>query len=226
MPTPAPDGAPGSALEFIAVMTPQLRSAVAQHRASLPGPEFAELVSNIRSLFSKFTAKLLEFEPGVRRGVALHQLMDRELKAASHVTVSCAKGCAGCCHYEVEVTRDEAEVLRAVVLGGVPIDRPRLELQAARERKSPEWNRYGSPENRCVFLGEDGGCRIYEHRPSICRKHMVTSPAAACTTAGAPVAPVQILLAEILLSAALSLGTDEGSHGSLARMLRTALRAG
>jgi hypothetical protein len=74
-----------------------------------------------------------------------------------------------------------------------------------------------SKENRCVFLGDDGACGIYEDRPSVCRKHVVTTPAAACTTEGAAVAPVQVLLAEILLSAGLSL--DGVEFGSLAKML-------
>ena len=45
----------------------------------------------------------------------------------------------------------------------------------------------------------------------------MTTPAVACTTDGAAVAPVQVLFAEILLSAGLSLEGVE--FGSLAKML-------
>jgi Fe-S-cluster containining protein len=210
-----------SPLGFMARSTPQLRAAVAQYQAMLAPADFAGLMATVQSAFEKYSAKLLEFKPGVDRGTALHQMMERELKAAARVPISCGKGCSGCCHYEVEITQDEAAILRDAVLSGMAIDHERLALQAARERQSPEWRRFGSRDNRCVFLGEDGACRVYEDRPSICRKHVVTTPAAACTTAGAAVAPVQVLLAEILLSAELSL--EGAEFGSLAKMLSQSL---
>ncbi len=210
-----------SPLAFMARVTPQLRSAVTNFETTLPAAEFVGLVSVVRSAFEKYRAKLLEFAPGVARGTALHDMMERELSASSQIPISCRRGCSGCCHYEVEITQDEAAILRDIVLGGLAIDSNRLALQAARERQSAEWRRFGSADNRCVFLAEDGACRIYEDRPSICRKHVVTTPAAACTTEGAAVAPVQVLLAEILLSAALSL--ENTAFGSLARMLTQSL---
>ena len=221
--TPEPNrGAPPQdPLHFVAKSTPRLRASIDQQQTSLAPAEFTELLSTVRSIFEKYSAKLSEFGAGVERGRALHQLMEQTLQSAAHINVSCRKGCTGCCHYEIEITSDEAEVLAAAVRGGVTIDRTRLGILAARERKSPEWSNILRPENRCVFLGTDGACRIYEHRPSACRKHLVTSPAAACSTPGQPVAPVEILLAEILLSAALSL---EGAHfGSLSKMLQTSL---
>jgi len=175
------------------------------------------LIGNVESIFLKFTAKLLEFEPGLERGHALHQMMDHELKAASQYAISCHKGCSGCCHYEVEITRNEAVVLQDAVQRGVLIDFKLLHLQAQRERRSPEWRRFGSADNRCVFLAENGACRVYDVRPSICRKHLVSTPAADCTTDGATVSPIQVLLAEILLSAELSI--DGNQFGSLSKML-------
>jgi Fe-S-cluster containining protein len=209
-------------LGFMAKATPQLRSAIDRQQALLAAGEFAEMLTTLRRLFEKYLAKLQEFPAGAERAAALHQLMDRELKAAVDLPVQCHRGCSGCCHYEVEITRDEAVVLRDLVLGGFPIDHDRLERQAARARKSPEWLRFGHPDNRCVFLTQEGACGIYEDRPAICRKHLVVTPVAACTTPGATVAPVQLLLAEILLSAELSLVGD--GFGSLPRMLAEALR--
>jgi Fe-S-cluster containining protein len=204
-------------LDFVSHPTPQLRAVIAAQQAVLGAADFQELLGVIRSTFGKYTARLAEYSAGAERARALHTLMDREVRAASHVQVSCGKGCAGCCHYEVEITPDEAVLLGEVVQRGFPVDRARLKLQAGRERQSVEWLRFWSPDNRCVFLGVDGACQIYEDRPSICRKHVVTTPVAACTTAGAAIAPVQILLAEILLSAALSLNGRAGA--SLAKML-------
>ena len=208
-------------LGFMARPTPQLQAAVAYQQTLLSAAEFADMRAVIQSVFEKYTAKLLEFSPGVERGTALHQMMDRELKATAPFAISCHKGCTGCCHYEVEITQNEAVILKNAVGGGLPIDHDRLSLQAERERQSPEWRRFGHRDNRCVFLGEDGACRVYDDRPSICRKHVVTTPVSACTTAGAAVAPVQVLLAEILLSAELSIEGTE--FGSLAKMLLKSL---
>jgi Fe-S-cluster containining protein len=218
------DAAPSTnALGTIARPTPQLRATLAHQEAVLPPAEFAEMLAWVCSAFDKYTAKLLEFRAGAERATALHQMMDRELKAAAGLPVSCREGCSGCCHYEVEITQDEAELLKLIVQDGFPLDRDRLEEQASRERQGPEWKRFGSPQNRCVFLGKTGACQVYEDRPAICRKHLVTSPARACTTAGAAVAPVQVIMAEILLSAATSL--EGATVGSLPKMLRAALQA-
>jgi uncharacterized protein len=211
-----------NALDFIARPTPQLRAAVGRQKETLAPKDFAGLVAAVRSAFEKYTAKLLEFKPGAARGAALHEMMDRELDAvAHHPNISCRKGCSGCCSYEVEITEDEATILKTVVQDGFPLDHARLRNQAARERKSPEWNKFGNPENRCVFLGSDGACRVYEQRPAICRKHLVVSPPSACTTEGTPIAPMQVLLADILLSAALSL--EGTTYASLSKMLLAAL---
>lgn len=209
-------------LGFMARTSSSLRAVVAAQQQALPSAEFAGMVASIRGAFEKFTARLLQFEPGPARAVALHEMMERELKAAATVPISCRRGCSGCCHFEVEVTQDESALLHDIVRGGHPLDHERLALQAARERQSPEWLRFGARENRCVFLGEDAACSIYADRPAVCRKLTVTSPASACTTKGAEVLPVQVLLAEVLLSASLSLpGTETGS---LSRMLLQAMQ--
>ena len=217
---------PSSPLPFIPNPTPQLLAAVAQLQATLSSDDFAKLLSEMHTAFGQHTADLLQYQPGTPRGEALHRMIDRETAgvARNAIAVSCRKGCTGCCHYEVEITGDEAAVLKkAMATRGITIALDRLALQAARERQSPAWHRFGSLDNRCVFLDETGACRLYEDRPSICRKHMVTSPAEACTTPDTQVSVVRVLLAEILLSAALSL--EGTSYGSLPKMLQTALRA-
>ncbi len=208
-------------LGFIRAPTPQLRALIAAQRGALPAADFAGMLEQIHRLFDKYTNALAAAPAGPERGRALHRLMDAAVATASGVAISCRLGCSGCCHCEVEVTRDEAAVLRERVLGGTEIDRPRLDLQAARERLSPEWAKFWSRENRCVFLDDAGACRIYDDRPAACRRLLVTTPPEACTTAGADIAPVRILLAEILLSAAISLET--GNFASLSKMLQPLL---
>jgi hypothetical protein len=216
-----PEKKPDDPIAFIAVPTPPLRALVSAQKSILPAQEFADLLANIRSIFEKFSEKLRAFPRGTARARALHRMIDSELAAASSVEVSCRRGCCGCCHYEVEVTADEAELLAEAVREGTEVERARLVSQAGRERKSPEWQRFFSPDNRCVFLGQDGACRVYDRRPSSCRKLLVTTPASACTELGARIAPVRVLLADLALSAALSL--EGSSTGSLPSMLLRAL---
>lgn len=210
-------------LAFIAHPTPQLSTTIDQQRGILADAEFDGLIGAVRSAFDKYTAKLQSCLPGTDRAIVLHQLIDRELAPAAQFPISCRKGCVACCHYEVEITRDEADLLTVLALDDASLDRNRLRLQAARERKSPDWLRFGHPENRCVFLGEDGACRVYDHRPASCRKLLVTTPPEACGTPGASVVPIQLLLIEIILSAALSL--PDTVFASLPKLLAKSLEA-
>lgn len=213
----------GDPLAFIPKATPRLRASVEKQRKILPPADFREMMGVIRSVFEKYLAKLKEFAPGVERANALHRMLDVTQEPTAGLNISCRMGCSGCCHYEIEITDDEAVLLASVVRGGVEIDRERLAKQATRARKGPEWEDILQPDNRCVFLAPEGVCRIYELRPSACRRHLVTTPAEWCTTPGKPVAPVEVLMTEILLSAATSL--DGSSFASLSKMLTATLAA-
>ncbi|SDU19434.1 Putative zinc-or iron-chelating domain-containing protein [Verrucomicrobium sp. GAS474] len=197
-------------------------AAVGRLRASMSPAAFDELIGEAARLYRQYLDLLQSVAPGAPRGRLLHRLMDQEVAEAAHVPVSCRKGCAGCCHYEVEVTSDEGALLGEIVQRGYPIDRERLARLAARERRDPEWLKLAISENRCVFLGEDRACGIYENRPASCRKHLVTSPAALCTLVGESVIPVPLLSAEILMTAALNI---EGTGcASLPKMVQAAMR--
>jgi len=202
---------------YISSPTPMLKALVPHYQQTLSPEVFDLVLRDIKSHFQRFTDELLQVPSGPARADHLHRMMDHELKATAALEVSCKKGCSGCCHYEVEVTKDEGELLALAVGHGIAIDMDRLAVQAARERKSPEWSKFWNPQNRCVFLGSDGACQIYDYRPSICRKHSVVTPASACTTAGEAVTPVQVPLAEVLLSAALSI--PDTPRASLSKML-------
>jgi Fe-S-cluster containining protein len=195
---------------------------VDDQRSALPPAGFAEMLGHLRRQFGEYTNALASAPAGAERGRLLHRMMDDAIASAPHVPVSCRSGCYGCCHSEVEITPDEAAVLRERVLAGFEIDRSRLAVQAARERMNPAWAKFWSQENRCVFLSAEGTCRIYEDRPAVCRRFLVTSPPEACTTPGAALAPVRILLVEILLSAAVSM--DGATFGSLSKMLTSGLQ--
>ena len=220
---PLGEGPAGDPIGFIRAPTPQLRAFVAEQRRSMPEGDFAEMMVQIRGLFTKYATALEVTPPGAERARLLHRMMETAVATASGVAVSCRVGCCGCCHFEVEVTQDEGELLRDRVLGGVSVDRDLVRIQASRERKSLDWVKFWNPENRCVFLDAAGSCRIYEDRPSACRRLLVTTPAEACTTQGAEIAPVRMLLAEILLSAAI--GIDPSGLSSISKKLARLLPA-
>lgn len=83
----------------------------------------------------------------------LYRRVDEESKkqyALHGPRLKCGKGCSACCVDGIEVLGIEAENIRSHY--------PEL-------LKSGKTN----PPDGCAFLDEAGACRIYEHRPLICR---------------------------------------------------------
>ncbi len=64
--------------------------------------------------------------------------------------LACRRGCSACCIDGLTVFEVEAETIRlhhaSLLATGLP-----------------------HPEGGCAFLDEAGGCRIYAHRPQVCR---------------------------------------------------------
>lgn len=97
--------------------------------------------------------------------------------------IRCRQGCTDCCHHLFQITELEAaDISRAVK--SLPIEeRERLQAQAQKylaERKNllaeisaPDaWGSLPPPGLRlaCPAL-VDGACRVYSHRPLICRRY-------------------------------------------------------
>jgi len=142
---------------------------------------------------------------GIQRAKFIYEEIDNELSKHDTSTTSCLKGCASCCHFNVDISDEEAELLASLVLDGeIPIDRERLALQAGLTKGKNQWPPTPCIESRCVFLGKDKICRIYEHRPLACRKCFVTSDPQECATASSPaLTPMIIPEVEILASIAV-----------------------
>ncbi len=82
-----------------------------------------------------------------------HEEVDRaaaELERRHADRLQCARGCSSCCLDGLSVFDVEAERIR---------------------RDAAELLQRGSPhlEGACAFLDAEGACRIYEHRPYVCR---------------------------------------------------------
>lgn len=111
--------------------------------------------------------------------------IDREFarnRALHGARIQCRAGCSDCCHQLFQITEIEAAAISRAVRAMPEADRTALRRRAvpyADERArlvsaigEPEaWGELPPPGTRlaCPAL-EDGVCRIYEHRPLICRK--------------------------------------------------------
>lgn len=83
----------------------------------------------------------------------LHRRIDRQsaqLRLLHANRLQCRRGCAGCCIDDLSVFEVEAEHIR----------RHHADLL---DHGTPH------PEGACAFLDEEGACRIYAHRPYVCR---------------------------------------------------------
>lgn len=203
--------------------TSLLRNLLSHHQAALSPEEFKDLSEETERLIGVYIEILSREPSGASRAKKAHALIDEQNDKASHVPVSCAKGCGFCCHLEVEITEDDAERLADAVLErGLELDTERLKEQAGRQRLDEAWQKGVTAANRCVLLDENNGCRAYEARPLVCRKHSVTSPAPDCGTPGASPVPRLIPMNEIIMSAYVTLA--ESRHGSLSKMLLRTLK--
>lgn len=84
---------------------------------------------------------------------ALHAEVDgiaRPLEAAHRERLRCARGCYQCCRDDLTIFEVEAQIIR---------------------ERAPSLLAEGAPHppGMCAMLAPDGACRIYDHRPYVCR---------------------------------------------------------
>jgi len=124
--------------------------------------------------------------PFLQRCEEVAQQVDAEFarSAALHgERIHCRRGCTHCCHHLFQITELEAAVISRAVKR-MPVSQ-REDLQARARRYLPcreqimrqhgfieAWGRLPPEGTRlaCPALSDDGACRIYPHRPMICRK--------------------------------------------------------
>ncbi len=91
--------------------------------------------------------------------------MPEEAARAPEIRVPCTRlGCSRCClGTQMELSKSDIE--RITRLG--------YKLEDFAVRGADGRYRLKNVNGRCVFLGEDGRCKIYEHRPLGCRLYPV-----------------------------------------------------
>ncbi|MFA6238360.1 MAG: YkgJ family cysteine cluster protein [Bacteriovorax sp.] len=94
----------------------------------------------------------------------------------------CKTGCSACCHTQVSVTEDEAELLISRITDGIKIDYALLKTQMKAGDNSDEFYKLSFEDRKCIFLSSDKTCQVYNDRPSVCRTNAVIGEAAQCST--------------------------------------------
>jgi Fe-S-cluster containining protein len=139
------------------------------------------------SIVKKVLKSLRKFSQALRRARFIHKNIDEyNQEIFSHHLVKdlspCKMGCSACCHTQVSVTEDEAELLAHRVRSGMRIDEASMNFLSEAGNDSQKFYAIPFEQRKCLFLGEDGDCRIYEDRPAVCRTNAVLGDAAQCDT--------------------------------------------
>ena len=77
--------------------------------------------------------------------------------------IECRKGCSDCCHQVFRVSEIEGALLREGLAAASEQTRADI-LRRAKDYRPDE-------RQPCPVLSPDGSCRLYDHRPRICRKY-------------------------------------------------------
>jgi Fe-S-cluster containining protein len=144
-------------------------------------------IDEYRTILNSFRQELSEISDQVERAKFLHEKVDHyNQEVFSHPLVKqlspCKMNCSACCHTQVSVNSDEAILLHKRVKDGVSIPMDRLKKQMAALNDHDEFYKIPFEDRKCVFLSEEGSCRIYEDRPSVCRSNSVLGTNAQCDT--------------------------------------------
>lgn len=142
--------------------------------------EFITIVRSVLDGLKKIADKY-------KRAQFIHGLVDEyNEEVFSHPLVKqfspCKMGCTGCCHTQVSVTDDEAELLVKRIREGISIDENLLKLQMMAKNETADFFQIPYEQRKCIFLDGEGACKVYDDRPSVCRTNAVLGSAEQCDT--------------------------------------------
>ena len=187
-------------------------------------PEFLKITETMITHLNKIKSSL-------ERARFVHNVVDEyNQKVFSHPIVKemmpCKSGCTGCCHTQVSVTEDEADLLAHNISNGIEINYKSLERQSLAGNDSSAFFAIPYKERRCVFLDGNGSCKVYKDRPSVCRTNAVLGDAAQCdTSANAGEGALRLVKtqeADMAIVGAFAVASDSGT---LPMMLAKVLKA-
>jgi Fe-S-cluster containining protein len=159
----------------------------------------------------------------------LHQQVDVYLRPVLNNPVAkdriaCGKGCSLCCHTQVSITGDEAELLAdKIISGDIEINFELLRKQAKVKNDSDLWYKLSHQERQCVFLNKDKLCSVYNDRPKVCHTNMALDTSKQCSTEDGKEKPIRMLITEEADMALMAGYIHAKSNGALPYMLAKAL---
>lgn len=143
-------------------------------------PEFSSITQTI-------IKSLKKIKNNFEKARFLHNVVDEyNNEVFSHPLllefVPCKSGCSACCHTQVSVTAEEAELLIHQIDNGVEINYQILSLQSEAENNAENFYKLSYQDRACVFLDDKGACKVYNDRPAVCRTNAVVGEASQCAT--------------------------------------------
>lgn len=165
----------------------------------------------ILELLDKYTARYKEIKAQVDEvslSVGFHEQISKEANRLfddpeMKDKISCRAGCGFCCYQYVVATDDEAKTLIEYSNEQkINLNWDKIKLRANLSEES--WKKLPHKDRKCVFLGEDQKCTVYEHRPAVCRKLYVVNDPVLCDSSIFPEGEVlwaTSTMAEIIASA-------------------------
>lgn len=176
--------------------------------------------SNLLEVTNKLIKKLKKIENRIERTRFAHREVERHLNKLfenpiiSHLVV-CKQGCSFCCHTQVSITQDEALLYaKKIIDNEVEVDLKKLFQQARAGNDAGKWYKIPYEERRCVFLGDENQCVIYNDRPLVCRSNNVLSNPENCKTEDGKEKPIRLLKtikADMAIIASFSLSSVNGA---------------
>lgn len=184
-------------------------------------PDFMHIVQTVLNKLQKISGHL-------KRTKLVHQLIDEyNTEVFNHPVVKelspCKNGCSFCCHTQVSVTEDEAEVLAQRIQEGVKIDRELLDRQMLAGNDPASFFRMNHLDRRCIFLDSNNSCSVYKDRPSVCRTNAVIGESSQCDTSNS-IQPTRLVMtkkADMVIYASFLFAQKSGA---LPFMIGTKLR--
>lgn len=141
--------------------------------------------SSFRKLIKQMVRKISKLNSPRKRAQYVHSKIDKEVELlfqdpAVTNLVSCKKGCNACCHGQVSITDDEANLLVDLIENGLKIDWGMLWNQSEFKNDYESFLKLPYSMRSCIFLDESGECQVYDDRPSVCRTNFVVSDPDLC----------------------------------------------
>lgn len=194
-----------------------MHNELAQFCDSSSAEEREKLISFVAARASEF---LLLYNDDSSKGKELIKVLSKEVEGAiekrpdNMKELSCKKGCAACCHWNVDIGKFEAEII-------FEKHKDKIDWKRAEQIAPMTMNQYNQQTTRmrrCMFLDAENSCSIYADRPLACRAYLVRSHPRYCFDRQAKVDRLLILAVEAFRAILFTIGHYLGC-GNLGKML-------